>query len=278
MTSKTRLWTIGFTAVVSANANAAIDHYLAWEVVPHVTVNFTVKLSDQFLDPEFIQVNLDRIVRFSNAANQDNAGYIHQDNHFDWYRVIAAPNPCPKQVTFSNKFGVNQSVKLDSKERYLLVPTRKGIGPSPQEIDHYLCYVVIEGVSVAQNPLIEDQFLTPAQNMTITFPRYFCNPVEKIHDEVTTPIVNPNDFLVFYENGLHPAYGNNINAKDQFNDTLGWTLPITNAFYLGVPSVKVSESCIPAVSEWGLAVMGILVLTAATVVIQRRRAGLETGN
>jgi hypothetical protein len=33
-----------------------------------------------------------------------------------------------------------------------------------------------------------------------------------------------------------------------------------------------ADVCVPTVSKWGLAVMALLVLTAATVVIMRRRA------
>jgi len=37
-------------------------------------------------------------------------------------------------------------------------------------------------------------------------------------------------------------------------------------------------ACIPTVSEWGLLVMAVLVLTAATVVIMRRRAMVRGGS
>ena len=39
-----------------------------------------------------------------------------------------------------------------------------------------------------------------------------------------------------------------------------------------------NDTCIPTVSEWGLLVMGILVLSAATVVIMRRRAIVRGGS
>jgi len=39
-----------------------------------------------------------------------------------------------------------------------------------------------------------------------------------------------------------------------------------------------ATQCIPTVSDWGLAVMGVLVLTAATVVIMRRRAMVRGGS
>ena len=50
--------------------------------------------------------------------------------------------------------------------------------------------------------------------------------------------------------------------------------------YLGDGSTSCAHDaagdCVPTVSEWGLAVMALLVLTAATVVIMRRRAVVAT--
>lgn len=49
--------------------------------------------------------------------------------------------------------------------------------------------------------------------------------------------------------------------------------------FLGVGTISCPDNCfnIPTVSEWGLVVMAVLVLTAATVVIMRRRAMVRGG-
>lgn len=48
---------------------------------------------------------------------------------------------------------------------------------------------------------------------------------------------------------------------------------ITQADCMAQPGTKVwnTDVCVPTLSEWGVAVMGLLVLTSATIVIRRRR-------
>lgn len=67
------------------------------------------------------------------------------------------------------------------------------------------------------------------------------------------------------------VFNTGVNTTDQFG---AYVLNTTSSRYLGVPSKKldVEIAAIPAASEWGLAILALIVTVVGTVVILRRRA------
>ena len=41
-------------------------------------------------------------------------------------------------------------------------------------------------------------------------PKYFCNPVKKIHDDVTVQIEHPDAHLVFYQINQQPPFSTSV--------------------------------------------------------------------
>jgi len=63
-------------------------------------------------------------------------------------------------------------------------------------VDHFKCYLP-EGVEpIGEVVHLEDQFIE--LDALVTNTSFFCNPVEKLHDEELTPILNPDYHLMVY--------------------------------------------------------------------------------
>lgn len=244
-----------------------LEHFTVWDVAD-VPVDFTVGLQDQFMVKEEL-THLAAIDHLANPAAKDESPY-DPDHHLLWYRIDSGLEHCSETVTVNNQFG-EQVLQLLPDREYLLVPAKKDLHPTPENLDHFLCYEVVNDVPNHGDWFIQDQFMPGGQVLPVGPARYFCNPVRKSHDDVVTPIDNPEDHLVFYQ--LPPIPWKAVPlVTDQF--VTDQPLPVLELLYLGVPTDKESHEtteCIPTVSQWGLAVLTLLVLAAATVVLRRRR-------
>jgi hypothetical protein len=240
-----------------------LEHFTVWDV-GDFPVGEAVELQDQFA-PDLRPALVDTLDHLSNAASKNETPY-DEDRHLLWYRIDQGIGPCPERVTVNNQFG-EQDLHLARDPDYLLVPAQKDPHPEPDGLDHFLCYPVIKSEPINSEKFVEDQFYVGP--VFVVNAAYFCNPVRKIHNDIETPIENGEDHLVFYHvapiPGVFPA-----NVTDQFVTDLD--LATIDLRYLGVPTDKASEYCIPTVSDWGVAVLALLVLSAATVVLRRRRA------
>jgi len=101
------------------------------------------------------------------------------------------------------------------------------LGCDGYTLDHFKCYAATPETTpyVGEVVYLEDQFgavnATVAANTTVEewpWPLFFCNPVEKVHNGVTTPISNPDHHLTVYnlnytveprmwEVGVHNQFG-----------------------------------------------------------------------
>ena len=80
---------------------------------------------------------------------------------------------------------------------------------------------------------LNDQFVY--EEVGVTGPIYFANPVQKTHDGEVTDIVNPEAHLVFY--GISGEYfETQVLVDNQFGVQ---TLDVSGSFFLAVPSVKI---------------------------------------
>jgi hypothetical protein len=65
-----------------------------------------------------------------------------------------------------------------------------------QLLDHFTFYSADSETYIGEVVYLEDQF--GAINATVEWAVGFCNPVEKVHDDVVTPISNPNHHFMMY--------------------------------------------------------------------------------
>jgi uncharacterized repeat protein (TIGR02543 family) len=105
------------------------------------------------------------------------------------------------------------------------------VGP----LDHFKCYGVAEEATAEKNVYLEDQFV--AINATVGMAWYFCNPTEKLHNDVPTPISNPDHHLTLYTleyEGEPQSW--RVMVENQFQDDE--ELTVVGPVALAVPTQK----------------------------------------
>ena len=65
-------------------------------------------------------------------------------------------------------------------------------------LDHFKCYTVLNSSSVEKVVGLKDQ-INNWGNITVTEAEFFCNPAQKLYNNVTTNITNPNHHLTVYD-------------------------------------------------------------------------------
>lgn len=214
---KTFLAGIGVVFVTSFAAfaqNFKIDHfkcYLPNQATP--VQPSPVLLVDQF---GTAATSVGRIYRLCNPAKKGHNGVItpiqHPDDHLVFHQT--APQPLvTREVQIRNQFGDQTLTTLDA--RYLGVPTQKDPHGPPQELNHFNCYVVSNGAPINVPIGLSDQFF-PSKHK-IMRPLAFCNPVQKTHNGVITPITNPDDHLTCYTITPVP-FVRDVTLHNQFGD------------------------------------------------------------
>src|SRR5439155_1367870 len=155
------------------------------------------------------------------------------DSHLKLYNLAAEAAPI-RVVTVNNQFGQQTLQVFDPV--ILAVPTQKLPLNPPHDLDHFKCY------QCTGDPLpnvfvdLLDQFHNEL-NVQMFVPVYFCNPVEKTHNNVVTPIEHPDAHLVFYLISQQ-AFTTSITTVNQFG--IEQDLPINPADLPGVPSQKLA--------------------------------------
>jgi uncharacterized repeat protein (TIGR02543 family) len=105
----------------------------------------------------------------------------------------------------------------------------------PLPLDHFRCYWTEDAPYVGADVQLEGQF--GAVNAMVGEAVLFGNPVEKVHDDVTTPISEPNNHLTFYylDYEGEPQWWQ-VTVKNQFGDQQ--VLVVSGPLMLGVPTQK----------------------------------------
>lgn len=233
---------------------AQLDHFKAYKPNPTPPpLNESVMLKDQF-HSTFQNRTVLRPFRFANPVQKSRlppsprsmlrgraqapsgdilARITNPDSHLELYGLN---NTFPvsarlKVANIYNQFG-QQQVSLWLNPNYLAVPTQKnGIG-QVHNLDHLECYSCL-GHSLNYEVDLVDQFHYEP-SVRVMFPRIFCNPVIKIHNNVTTPIFHPDAHLVFYAINPQPSFNITVNTSNQFGTQSN--LPLQTADLLAVPS------------------------------------------
>lgn len=117
--------------------------------------------------------------------------------HYAWWRI--SRQPFNALVTATNQFGDHTLNVYDA--RFLLNPALKNQQGQPPHRNHYKRYDC-QGPPVNIPVRMTDQF--GAWQATVTFPRFFCNPVEKRVGDPGSggpvyPILDPRQHYICYE-------------------------------------------------------------------------------
>jgi hypothetical protein len=194
-----------------------------------------VQLLDQFGPSAAVVGN---IFRFCNPTRKLHEGAVTPiqapDDHLTLHQISPQPD-VTRLVVIRNQFGERQIITHD--ERVLAVPTQKRPHGPVQGLGHFSCYAA-EGQLVDEPVGLEDQFF--ASKHRVGRPVLFCNPVQKWHDGVFTPIANPADHLTCYSMTPQP-YARVTDIRNQFGDL---RLETSFADMLCVPTQKLAWNVI----------------------------------
>jgi len=192
------LFLVSFVAVfglgpVNAQPPRLIDHYLIYQTMQQFTVlPGQVQLVDQFggylPDPDFI------MEAFGNPVDKNGEGILDPQAHLSVYRMMDIPTNV-FDIGVTDQFGYNNWRVANAV--YLLLPALKNEGGEPPRKDHYLCYQVIEGPTLDIEVHLTDQW--GARTYVLGQAKLWCNPVEKVVNGISFPIVNQGHHLAVYE-------------------------------------------------------------------------------
>jgi hypothetical protein len=238
-------------ALTGTRANAQVsplwDHYKVYFVPPFPVppLGTPVGLTDQF---GFYNHNVLQLELFMNPTQKEDTNGIFPINdpvtHYSWWRIT--PQPFNALVAATNQFG-DQSLNVHDGV-YLLNPALKNQGGSLPQKNHYKCYNC-DGQPVNKQVLMTDQF--GQWSAMVTFPRYFCNPVQKqVNPPVgpTYPILDPNQHYICYEFQPPDQTPRTAVMSDQFTTNHG--LNLTPSQYICVPTYKTGFTA-SSKNTWG---------------------------
>ena len=213
-----------------------LDHYLLYQVEEGPPVDVVVVLNDQFGgEPDALVYEP---VFLANPVRKGHAGaavteIVDPDAHLVFYGIES--QPFQTQIQVVNQFG-NQTLDLTYPD-LLAVPSEKTeLEPL---VDHFKTYYA-EGMP---NPIgevvdLEDQF--GAVQALVDSAVFFCNPVEKLHAGLPTPILNPDHHLTLY-NIFHeaPPQTWRVEVDNQFGTQ---ELYVSDPVLLAVPTQKLDSA------------------------------------
>ena len=223
-------WLAVPTQKADHEAPRCLDHFLVYDVVPHIPEPIEVDLKDQWTEEP---VTVYEAAFFANPVKKTVGSEVTEiqnpDDHLVFYKIAGASFEIDVQI--DNQFGP-QTLPLKNPA-LLAVPSEKLSWEQP--LDHFKCYWVGPGLPWEEEVQLEDQFGTIAA--TVMEPFIFANPVSKWHGEEWTPISNGSNHLTFYwlwYEELPPTYW--VQVTNQFG--INQELWIRGPLWLAVPTQK----------------------------------------
>ncbi len=222
-----------------------LNHYLVYVVDEADYHEFDpvegVNLKDQFI-PDGEDLTAGGPYLFANPVQKtvvetgDVAEIEDPDLHWVLYDIWDEEAPSiDKRIQIVNQFG-NQTLDLTYRD-VLAVPSQKNVPPTPP-LDHFKCYWTsgpsLEGVYV----YLEDQF-GYYEEVEVSAPWIFCNPVDKVHVTTTTSS-NDDNHLTVYKIATETDWWT-VTVDNQFNDAaVPQTLIVMGPVGLAVPTQKLT--------------------------------------
>jgi hypothetical protein len=208
-----------------------LDHFKGYNLVePVAAMPNEVYLEDQF---SAFAAEATVAWEFFNPVEKNGEPLWYPDNHLMSFDIIHGEVFPNWFVVVDNQFGLQELI-LGSPVK-LAVPTWKldpGPHGPPMDLDHFLFYEVLDGLVLDIPVTLLDEFAYE-ENVVIE-PRFFANPVQKTHGDVT-PILNPWGHLVVYQITPVP-YFVPVVADNQFATEV--PLIAVESYYLAVPTEK----------------------------------------
>ncbi len=229
-----------------------LDHFLLYRVIDGQDVQEVVDLEDQWHKESEVEVH--RPVYFANPAGKISP-YIdwdpsmpliiqNPDDHLVFYEIVGGVYQ--GNVLIENQFHQQETLSVSNAE--LLAVSSQKISfeqVEPLALDHFTCYWIAEEASPMQHGVVglKDQFVDIEAELG--WPLYFCNPVEKVHEGVVTPILNPDHHLTIYEiyYQQEPQHWQ-VEVSNQFW-TWGWAswpMIVRGPVALAVPTQKMGHN------------------------------------
>lgn len=209
---------LAFAPGLAHAVNPLWDHYKVYTVDPHPTNGSTVLLQDQF---QIMNHQVQDLEFFMNPTEKITSSGLHFTIynpllHYSWWRI--SPSPFGGIVSITNQFGPQVLNVHDAV--FLLNPALKNStqpAPQPPTANHYKCYLC-DGQPLNQIVTMIDQF--GSWQATLTFPKFFCNPVQKTVvtplGQTTYPIVDPlQHYTCYLFNPIDPS-PHSVLITDQF--------------------------------------------------------------
>lgn len=242
-------------AVPVSRANAAttndptLDHFKCYAIQQANPVNDFVLLQDQFdiFDatkeqalvrfPVFFCNPTVKITRSVTGGPGTTTPITNPDAHLKMYLMVSEPAGPTRAVIVSNQFNDAQHPQTLAVFRPIIlgVPTRKLPHAPPQGLDHFKCYLA-QGEPMGKTVALRDQFDNrQTEVVSVLSPVLFCNPVEKLHDDVITRVENPDGHLVCY---IFTPSSDKLNVVQTINQFGREQLFVTRSRFLCVPSQK----------------------------------------
>jgi hypothetical protein len=216
-----------------------LDHFKCYPAEGPGLVEVYTYLEDQFGSYESVSVFAPWF--FCNSVKKVHGTLTtdsNPDNHLTVYSIETAPHWWT--VTVNNQFGNNQELIVTGPVG-LAVPTQK-LEPyyheKPKYLDHYLLYMVVEGLNVTATVGLNDQFPGAALIVEVTQPIFFATPAIKGYLDYEPGVWDPEGHLVFYAISDNDEFAPSVVINNQFHEA---TLSLDDFDeLLAVPSVKVS--------------------------------------
>jgi hypothetical protein len=221
--------------LIDLNLETHFRCYIVSRQTPQTPVQ--VILSDQFISAD--TATLGDPLQFCAPTAKDTLPILRPEEHLTMY---AANRDLVPHLILSteDQFGPRTLEAVGA--RMLLVPTQKLVGglAFPDTLNHSWCYEVT-GDRVRTRVALADQFGT--DTVRVERPHYFCNPVEKVADSVTSPILEPDVHLTCYEIfGPQRTQATEFGVRNQIEEDL---FTITAWQLLCVPSEKLAVTPVP---------------------------------
>ena len=216
-----------------------LDHYKAYSIMNPTELQIPLVLQDQFdlrfgLPDEI--ASLIPVYFLTPAIKNQESELYDSFTHYVAYQIPPRFIPSPPWEYLTNdQFGEHYLQIIQSM--FLLVPSEKILTVPPQDTskEHYQGWR-IEPLEYQGVVHVQDQIMT--DDMDLLSIEYLCNPAQKVHNEDTFKIKNPNNHLTWYR-----AEGRDtlllINYVNQLEST---NVVINQAEYLLVPTQKMPHA------------------------------------
>jgi len=206
------------------------DHYLGYEVKQtNDTSEFgeiIVQLTDQFGNGIF---EVEEPERLFNPVEKNGEDIFDEITHLVGYEIEAVDDEHDDFIAIVNVTNQFGDIILDvEEEELLLVPSNKTLGLPPEQpfdstlSNHYKCYEVEVTDDtpefVKRQVTVFDPNFNENRVLEVEKPVLLCNPVQKIHNDVTAEIINPENHLLCYDVKGEPDHikRNSVFTDNQF--------------------------------------------------------------